>query len=287
MLNLLPFQAQLKIGELFGKVLYRVAKRRRHIAQVNIKLCFPTLSMAEQETLVKNVFINSGISVMETAMAWWSNRESFRSRTVLEGSEYIDSALAQGKGVILLGAHFSTLDLGGLLFSLYYPLHTVYRQHNNPAMESVIATGRLRSIKSLIDRSDFRSVIRALKRNEIVWYAPDQDFGPTHSVYAPFFGVNAATVTATARLAKMSKAPIIMLSQHRSVDGHYHLRLHPPVEPFPLESDEASATRINAEIEKGIGYDPAQYMWVHRRFKTNSLGKNLIYDSKIDSDVSN
>jgi KDO2-lipid IV(A) lauroyltransferase len=279
LINTLPFKVQLVIGTWLGHIIYRLAKSRRHVASVNISLCFPELNEADQKRLVKDVFINNGIGIIETAMAWWSDRESFRPRVTLEGQEHLDEALSEGRGVILLGAHFSTLDLGGLLFSLFYPLHTMYRPHNNPVMEHVIERGRLRSISSLIDRSDFRAVFRALKRNEIVWYAPDQDFGPTNSVYAPFFGVPAATVTATARLAKISKAPIILLSHHRSSTGHYNLRLHPPVEDFPKTSEVESAARINAELEVGIGYEPSQYMWVHRRFKTNKKGKNYIYIS--------
>ena len=277
LINLLPFNTQLKVGALLGKVIYRIAKSRRHVAEVNIKLCFPELNKKEQARLVKDVFINNGIGIIETAMAWWSDREPFRQRVTLEGREHLDAALQQGRGVILLGAHFSTLDLGGLLFSLYYPLNTMYRPHNNPLMEHFIQQGRLRSIDKLIDRSDFRTLIRALKANEIVWYAPDQDFGPKHSVYAPFFGVEAATVTATSRIAKMNDSPVVMLTHHRRLDGNYKLVLHPAVEGFPCESDEASATRINTELEKGIRKDPTQYMWVHRRFKTHPNRKNWIY----------
>jgi len=237
------------------------------------------LSDEDQKKLVKDVFINNGIGLIETAMAWWSDRERFRSKVTLEGREHLDAALAEGKGVILLGAHFSTLDLGGLLFSLFYDLNTMYRPHNNALMESFIQKGRLRSIKRLIDRSDFRTLIRALKANEIVWYAPDQDFGPKHSVYAPFFGVEAATVTATSRIAKMNGSPVVMLSHHRLADGSYRLVLHPDIKPFPLETDELSAARINKELEKGIGRDLSQYMWIHRRFKTHPLGKSYVYQS--------
>ena len=277
LVNLLPFNAQLKVGAILGRVIYRIAKSRRHVAEVNIKLCFQELNEKEQAKLVKDVFINNGIGIIETAMAWWSDRDSFKQRVTLEGREHLDAALEQGRGVILLGAHFSTLDLGGLLFSLYYPLNTMYRPHNNPLMDYIITRGRLRSIDTMIDRSDFRTVLRALKKNEIVWYAPDQDFGPTNSVYAPFFGISAATTPATARLAKLSKAPIVMLSHHRTTEGRYVLRLHPKIEPFPLADNLASAKRINQEIEKGINYEPAQYMWVHRRYKTHPKGKNWIY----------
>lgn len=279
LINLLPYSLQLKIGAALGTAIKALASRRRHVAEVNIRLCFPQLSESEQAKLVAETFKNNGIGIIETAMAWWSDRESFRTKVSIEGKEYLDEALSEGKGVILLGAHFSTLDLGGLLFSLFYPLHTMYRPHNNPLMDKVITKGRLRSIESMIDRSDFRSVIRALKRNEIVWYAPDQDFGPKHSVYAPFFGVSAATTPATAKLAKLSKSPVILLSHHRAPDGSYTLRLHPRIEHFTLEDDVNSATRINQEIEMGINYDPSQYMWVHRRFKTHPKGKNWLYDN--------
>ena len=280
LVNLLPFNAQLKVGALLGRVIYRIAKSRRHVAEVNIKLCFPELNEKEQATLVKDVFINNGIGIIETAMAWWSDRNSFTQKVTLEGREHLDEALEQGRGVILLGAHFSTLDLGGLLFSLYYPLNTMYRPHNNPLMEHFIQQGRLRSIDKLIDRSDFRTLIRALKANEIVWYAPDQDFGPTHSVYAPFFGVEAATVTATSRIAKMNKSPVLMLTHHRTKDGSYSLVLHPSVQNFPAETDEASGARINLELEKGIRLEPSQYMWIHKRFKTHPKGKNYIYTER-------
>ena len=280
LINLLPFGLQLKIGAALGHLISILASKRRHVAEVNIRLCFPQLSKDEQNKLVSDTFKNNGIGIIETAMAWWSDRESFRSKVSIEGKEYLDEALSEGRGVILLGAHYSTLDLGGLLFSLFYPLHTMYRPHNNALMDRVITKGRLRSITSMIDRSDFRSVIKALKGNEIVWYAPDQDFGPKHSIYAPFFGINAATTPATAKLAKLSKSPVILLSHHRNSNGNYVLRLHPRISPFPIDGDIAAATRINKEIEKGINYDYSQYMWVHRRFKTHPNGKNHLYSKK-------
>jgi len=279
-INLLPFKAQIRVGKWLGHLLYHLAKSRRHVAAVNIRLCFPELSEAEQKQLVKDVFINNGIGIIETAMAWWSDRDSFRARVRLEGQEHLEQALSEGRGVILLGAHFSTLDLGGLLFSLYYPLSTMYRPHNNPLMEHFIKQGRLRSIDKLIDRSDFRTLIRALKGNEIVWYAPDQDFGPKHSVYAPFFGVKAATVTATSRIAKMNNSPVLMLTHHRTNKNNYKLVLHPVISGFPSPTDEESATRINDEIEKGIRIEPSQYMWLHKRFKSHPEGKNFRYSGR-------
>jgi KDO2-lipid IV(A) lauroyltransferase len=196
-----------------------------------------------------------------------------------KGREHLDSALARGKGVILLGAHFSTLDLGGLLFSEFYPVDAMYRRHNNPLMEDIITRGRGRYFGQSIERSDIRSVIRALRKNHIIWYAPDQDFGSKQSVYAPFFGVPAATIKATTRIVKLNDSPILMLAQHRLPDNSYELELLPVIEPFPSGDEAADAARINAELERAIRKDPAQYMWVHRRFKTHPEGKNYLYQN--------
>ena len=272
----LPYNLQIGIGAFFGWVLYHLARDRRHVTEVNIRLCFPELSPEAQRKRVRAVFHHNGIGVMEAAMAWWAPISWFQEKVTLKGKEHLDKALAQGKGVIMLGAHFSTLDLGGLLFSFHYPLNTLYRPNNNPYLDQVICNGRSRFTHN-IDRSDFRSVIRKLKANAIIWYAPDQDFGMKQSVFVPFFGVPAATLTATTRLTKLNGSPVLMLSQHRLADGRYELELFPIIEPFPTGDEIADATRINEEIERAIRKDPEQYMWVHRRFKSHPKGKNYLY----------
>jgi Kdo2-lipid IVA lauroyltransferase/acyltransferase len=276
-LNRLPVRWQLQLGRWLGLLLYRLTPARRHVVDVNTRLCFPELDPNEHRQFVREVFINNGIGVFETAMAWWTPRERFNGRIELKGREHLDAALEKGKGILLLGAHFSTLDLGGLLFSEFYPVDAMYRRHNNPVMEDIIKKGRSRYFGQSIERSDIRSVIRALRKNRIIWYAPDQDFGLKQSVYAPFFGIPAATITATARLAKLNGSPILMLAQHRLPDGRYELELFPVVEPFPTGDDITDTTRINAEIERAIRKDPTQYMWVHRRFKTHPEGKGHLY----------
>lgn len=273
----LPYRWQIGIGRFFGLLLYLLARDRRHVTETNIRLCFPELSDAEQRNMVRSVFRHNGIGLMEAAMAWWAPIEPFRYRVTLKGKEHMDAALAKGRGVILLGAHFSTLDLGGLLFHFHYPVDTMYRRNNNPLLEQVITQGRQRLYGQVIERSDIRSVIRNLKKNHIIWYAPDQDFGLHQSVMAPFFGVPAATITATSRMVNLNQSPILMLAQHRGKDGQYELELFPIIDPFPTGDDVQDATRINAEIERAIRKDPAQYMWVHRRFKSHPQGKNFLY----------
>ncbi|WP_409524151.1 LpxL/LpxP family Kdo(2)-lipid IV(A) lauroyl/palmitoleoyl acyltransferase [Nitrincola sp. MINF-07-Sa-05] len=276
LIALLPYGAQLKIGKALGVVLYHLARRRRHITEVNLRLCFPELDDKARDRMAREVFIHNAIGVMEAGMAWWAPKEWFRERTQIKGREHLDAALKQGCGVILLGAHFTTLDLGGVLLGFYYPFNTMYRRHNNPVLEEVIDKGRSRT-SSTIERSNLRQVLRALRANEIIWYAPDQDFGAHQSVYAPFFGVQAATITATSRLVKLNQSPILMISQHRLPDNRYEVEIYPIIKPFPTGDDVADATRINQEIERAIRKDPAQYMWVHRRFKTHPKGKNYLY----------
>ena len=277
LLVLLPYHWQLRIGAGFGWLLSHLARERRHVTHTNLRLCFPELSDAEHQHMFKKVFRHNGIGLMEAAMAWWAPRSWFKQRVTLKGQEHLDAALAKGKGVIMLGAHFSTLDLGGLLFSFQYPLNTLYRPNNNPLLDRIIYNGRARFTHN-INRSDFRSVIRKLKNNEIIWYAPDQDFGMKQSVFVPFFGVPAATLTATTRLAKLNNSPVLMLSQHRTENGQYELELYPAIEPFPTGDLQQDACLINRAIETAIRKDPAQYMWVHKRFKSHPKGKNYLYE---------
>lgn len=272
----LPYSWQVHIGVFFGWLLYHIARDRRHVTEINIGMCFPDLTPQQQQKRVRAVFQHNGIGLMEAAMAWWAPETWFKDRVTLKGNQHLDKALSQGKGVIMLGAHFSTLDLGGLLFSFFYPLNTLYRPNNNAFLDQIICNGRARFTRN-IDRSDFRSVIRKLKANEIIWYAPDQDFGMKQSVFVPFFGVPAATLTATTRLAKLNGSPVLMLAQHRLANGTYELELFPVIEPFPTGDEVADATRINSEIERAIRKDPEQYMWVHRRFKSHPKGKNYVY----------
>ncbi|MFW1677873.1 LpxL/LpxP family Kdo(2)-lipid IV(A) lauroyl/palmitoleoyl acyltransferase [Pontibacter sp. JAM-7] len=281
LLNRLPWRWQIRLGRLLGRLLFLTSPHRRRVTRTNIRLCFPELSHQQQSNMVKEVFANNGIGLFETAMAWWTPRKKLQPYIEMEGREHIEKALAEGKGIILLGAHFSTLDLGGLLFSEFFPVDAMYRRHNNPLLEHIITRGRERYFEVVIERSDIRQVVRSLRQNHIVWYAPDQDFGNRNSVFVPFFGVQAATITATTRLVKFNSSPVMMLAQHRKPDDSgYVLEVFPPIDPFPTGDEATDATLVNAEIEKAIRKDPAQYMWVHRRFKTHPKGKGYLYRQK-------
>ncbi|WP_027351882.1 LpxL/LpxP family Kdo(2)-lipid IV(A) lauroyl/palmitoleoyl acyltransferase [Halotalea alkalilenta] len=274
----LPWRLKLWIGKGLGELVYRTLKRRRHITETNLRLCFPELDDAQREALVKRTFHANGIGVLETATGWCRDPEHMRHRVVFKGTEYMERAKAEGKGVLIIGIHFSTLDLGGALHSLFFDADVVYRKHNNPVFEKFMTRARNRIFGQAIDRHDLRGVVKRIKAGNAVWYSPDQDFGRDASVFAPFFGVDAATIKLTAKIAKMTGAPVMPLMFHRNDDDYtYTLEYLPALEGYPSGDDVADATRVNAFIEQAIRRHPEQYLWLHRRFKTRPAGESSLY----------
>jgi KDO2-lipid IV(A) lauroyltransferase len=274
---LLPFKAGLRAGRMIGWSLYHLIPKRRRVTEANVRHCFPELTDEEQQQFVKEVFYNNGIGVIETAWAYWGNPEMIRKRTEFINSEILDEALAQGRGVILLGAHYSLLDLGGLLFSFNgKPLATMYRQHNNPLMEKVIFAGRARFCEP-VERKKIRELVRLLKQNYVVWYGPDQDLGRENSVFVPFFSQTAATVTAATKLVRFNNSPMVSLQQRRKEDDSGYIVEIARVEGFPSGDEIEDARIMNLAIERGIRKAPTQYMWVHKRFKTQPDGDQALY----------
>ena len=277
--NLLPFKVKLKAGKGIGRLLYQVPNSRTKITRKNLELCFPELSAAEREKMVKETFENFGAGLIETAMGWWDDREKIFLMTESKNQEILDDALAEGKGVILIGAHFSTLDLGPLLMSKYYQGYAIYREQTNHILNWFMTRGRSRSMLGVIPHTSMRGATKCIMAGNIVWYSADQDMGHDHSVFAPFFGQRAATLTATAKIAKLTGAPLVMLVTYRkSDDSGYVVQFLSGPENFPLEDEVDSAAAVNALIERGIRIAPTQYYWFHRRFKTQpGLDKAALY----------
>ena len=277
-LALLPFAGQVRIGTAMGRVALRFSPHRRHITHVNLELCFPELDDAQRHTLLIKHFESLGIGMLETALSWWSAPGRLRPLTRIEGLEHLHAALAKGKGVILLSAHFTTLEIGGRLLAQHAPFHVMYREHKNALFEAVMKRARERHYEKAIERSDIRGMLRSLKDNHPVWYAPDQNYGREHSTFVPFFGIAASTITATSRLARMSGAAVVPFFQERLAGGAgYRLHLQPALENFPSDNIEQDTQRINAIIETQIRRVPAQYLWTHRRFKTRPPGEADVY----------
>lgn len=274
----LPWCIKLALGRGLGLVAWKLATRRRRITETNIALCFPERSAAAQHELVRDTFIANGIGLMETATAWCRHPEHLRHRVAYKGKEHMAAARARGKGVLIVGVHFSTLDMGGALHSLFFTSDAVYRPHDNPLFNHFMTTARKRVFGQLIDRHDLRSMVRQIRSGNLMWYSPDQDFGRDVSVFAPWFGQPAATIRLTAKIARMTGAPVVPLMFHRNPDNMtYTLECLPALEDFPSNDEVADATRINAFIETAVRHHPEQYLWLHRRFKTPLPGKSSPY----------
>jgi Kdo2-lipid IVA lauroyltransferase/acyltransferase len=237
------------------------------IARRNIELCLPELPAQERERLLKEHFRSAGIAIFETAISWWASKERVRRLAQLEGEEHLQAALARGRGAILLSAHFTTLEIGARVLADTVPANIMYRPTANPVLERFLMRNRSRRAKRAIPRDDVRTLISALKNNEPVWYAPDQAYRKKGAEMVPFFGIPAATNTATSRLARMTGAAVLPYFQERLPDGRYRMVIHPILENFPSDDPAADARLFNALIEAQVRRVPEQYLWIHRRFK--------------------
>lgn len=269
----LPVKVQLLVGKGLSWIMMPLMKSRKKIARRNLELCFPELSEEQRTALLDENFRTMGMMLIETALSWWASDASLQKRVQYQGLEHLEAALAKGKGVILLTGHFTSMELGGRLIMLKKPCYVMFRELNNQLFNAVMMQARTYHSEGIVLRNDPRPMVRALKKNKVVWYAPDQDFGRKMSVFAKFFGVPAATVPATARLVKMSGAAVIPFVPRREEDGSYTLSLSAPLTNFPTGDDIADAQVINDLLEKEIRQSPEQYLWIHRRFKTQREGK--------------
>lgn len=278
---ILPYRLQLLIGKLIGHAFYRIAKYRREVVKTNIALCFADLSEEKQEKLVRDHFHALGMSISETAISWWGKDKTLRKLVTFKGFEHVDKALEEGTGAIMLGAHYTTMEISGRLIALDHDLAVSYQKLRNPLFNHVTFNARKRMLHRVFGRDEIRSSFRYIKQNHLMWIAADQDVGIENSVFAPFMGNQAATQTVASRMAKITKAPIIPYISRRLDNAKgYAIEFFPPVDNFPGESLEEDATRTNQLIEEQIRKAPEQYLWVHRRFKTRPEGMSKLYRTK-------
>lgn len=277
----LSWALQLRLGAGIGWLLYKLLGRRVEDTRINIRLCFPDQSPAAQEAMVRDVFRNAGLTLFETANAWFRSPEYYRNRLTIEGLEHLRAAEAEGRSILLLGAHYSMMDLGASMASLTFKVDTVYRPQKNPVLDYMMTIRRLRYHRWAIPHNDMRHLIKALKGGHIVWYTPDQDFGLRHAVFAPFFGIPAATITTPTRLARIAGSAVLVIHFHRVGDREeYRMSLSAPLDNYPSGDESADATRVNLALEERIRRAPTQYMWYHRRFKTVPPGGQFPYRYK-------
>lgn len=260
-------QIGLGLGWLFAKS--SVGKRRLKIAKRNLQLCFPQYSANKIDQILQAHLASVGMALIETGMAWFWSDSRIKRWSKVEGIEHLKTH--HQNGIILVGVHFLTLELGARIIGLHHPGIGVYRPHDNPFMDWLQTQGRLRSNKDMLDRKDLRGMIKALRRGEMIWYAPDHDYGRKNAVFVPFFAVpDAATTTGSYYLLKsVPQSAVIPFAPLRNKDGSgYTLKISPPVEFSDLQDEISIATRMNHVIEQEILRGVEQYMWLHRRFKT-------------------
>lgn len=255
-----------------------MAGRRRRIAHANLAYCLPELTPEERDALLVRHFHSLGFSILEVALAWHAPPALLERAVSVEGDEHIDAGLAAGRGVLLLAGHFTTLEIGAARLGVRAPVDGVYRPVADPVMERALRAGRQRFGGQLLQRDDIRNLFRCLRANRAVWYAPDQDMGSRHSVFAPFFGRPAATLTTVSRIARTSGAAVLPFRVERAADGRaWRAVVEPALDGFPCGDDEADAARVNGLVERWARARPEQYLWVHRRFKTRPPGEPPVY----------
>jgi Kdo2-lipid IVA lauroyltransferase/acyltransferase len=266
---LLPFARQLAVGKGLGRLTSALLPSRRRVVDRNLAVCFPKMTPAQRRALVREHFEALGASIVEMAMGWFGNEDQVRALVETEGAEHLAKALTAGRGVILFSAHFTTFEFfWPALAPLCTELCGMYKWQRNPVMNKVMNAGRGRNYSELFAKDNVRAMLRSLRRNAVVWYATDQSFTGKGSALVPFFGEPAMTNTAISRIAKASGAAVLpYFCRRRADDSGYVMSIGAPIEGFPSGDEIADLTKFSLLLEDYIRTCPAQYWWIHQRFK--------------------
>ena len=264
----LPHSAAMAVGRALGRVAHSVGAERRAIVRRNIELCFPELNPDQRNDLARDHFLALGMSMIEMGLGRWASDEHLVSLMTLDGVNHVLDAVNAGKGVILLSAHFTSLEISGRVVKLNIPpFDAVYRKNRKEFMTEMLRAGRERSAANTIEKRDIKQMVRSLRDGRIVWYAPDQSYNRKGSEVIKFFGVPSMHTTATSILARLGDAVVVPYFPRRLENGHYHLSILPPFENFPSDDPVADTDRYVKILEERIRLCPEQYFWVHRKFK--------------------
>ncbi len=267
----LPWLLQRALGRGVGWVAFHCAGTRRRAAEVNLRLCFPEQDEPWRARLLRDSFDALGVGLFEFARAWWGSIDAIRPRVRIEGLEHLQALQAEGRGVLLVSGHFMTLEMCGRLLCDYVPLAGMYRRHRNPVFEWAVKRGRLRYATAMFANEDLRATVKHLKKGGLLWYAPDQDMRGKDTVFVPFFGHPASTITATHQLSRLTGCAVVPYF-HRREGGNYILRVGAPLPGIPSQDMIADTAQVNAAIEDMVREAPDQYLWIHRRFKRQPDG---------------
>lgn len=274
----LPLRWAVKLHKLVGRLAYRIGSKRAFVVRRNLQICFPELAAAEIEALVERQFESIGASVAETAIAWCAPQRKFAGRFMIEGREHLERALERGRGVILFTGHFTTLEICGRAFKEITPLFTyMYTPRRDRLLDEIQYRGRSRSAHESILSSDVRAMLRSLRRNATVWYAPDEVYLGSNGRLVDFFGVPAMTNIATPKLARLSGAAVLAYFCRRLPDDSGYELKFLPVPDFPGDDAIADTRRLVAMLEDYLRLCPEQYLWLHKRFRNRPAGYPDLY----------
>ncbi len=274
LLALLPQRLRMALGAGLGELFYRLARRQRRTAERNLALCFPRLSERARRALLRQHFRLSGAAALSVGLMWWAPVTRLRRLVHVRGREHYDAALAAGRPIILLAPHFVGLEVGGVYLAHERPIVSMYKRSRDPLFDWFMRRGRLRFGGTLIERdAHLKSLVRLVRSGVPFYYLPDQNPGGASHVFAPFFGVPTATVTALARLARLAEAVVIPCFTRLLPGGRgYEIVFRPPLADFPCGDEATDAARMNAAIEDGVREMPEQYLWTYKRFKDRPAG---------------
>lgn len=273
----LPTAITFRLGSALGMLIYYAAPSRQRVARINIKQAFPDFTEKEVNALNKNTFKSLGVSIFEMGTAWYKKSSVLKQQCQIEGKEHLDYAIAKNKPIILLSGHFTTLEVGGRLISFYCNKTSgVYKKARNPLFNAIMVNNRSIILDDIIENKNVRAIIRGLQEGYATWFAPDQDFKRQDIVFTPFLGGTATTLTATAKLARITDATVVPFYPVRLKDGKgFKLVVLPALENFPSNDIKADSALVNKTIEDMVYALPEQYLWSHKRFKTQPDGRSL------------
>ena len=270
LVKILPFRLQMNLGSLLGGVLFYALRTRREVARVNIGLCFPELAARDQEKMLRENFRSLGRGVFETGISWWASESFVRRLVTVEGVDTLARALEAGRGVLLVGGHFTTLDISCRGLGTAIDFDVSYRPFGIAPLDAQVIRGRQRGAGVAVAKDNFRLLLRRLKQNRVVWIAVDQADTSQGSVDARFFGLTAPSASSVARITQAHGCAVLPLffARRENLSG-YLLRIEQPLQDFPSGDPVTDAERLNAVVERHARQASNQYYWVHRRFKVH------------------
>jgi len=282
LLAIAPPSVRQGLGCFLGFIGRALIRRRRKIVHQNLALCFPKISASQRQRLLALHFRALAQSIVDRSVLWFGTPAQIRALVHVQGRHHADEALRKNNRLMLLAPHFVGLDAAASRLTLDGPRGaTLYSAQSNPDVDALVRLGRGRfhEVNLIHRRGGIRTLLREIEQGTPIYYLPDMDFGLRGAVFAPFFGIMAATQTAPAQLAKqfnMTVLPVLCFWSPKT--GHYHAEFLPALVDFPGQDDIVTATaRLNALLEQWVRQHPEQYYWVHRRFKTRPKGEKSPY----------